>query len=365
MVADFKYAPKVPEPFRCRVPLPDTYEVIVTNGEFREEHFSLDENVLTITRRKGGIKKNGAVEHTQGEESERGYFVEVKEGSVVDETIQIIGVRDGLGDEAIEFVNGVKLGRDSGAKLLLCNHSLTTDRFETEEAFDVALASGAQLDLVVMQNEHNKSTHKTKFNISLNCGARLKIVIVALHGGCVENDITVNLKEEGAICDLNGTYLMDGTQRITTSIKMAHIAPGCMSSQLFKGILDDEAIASFTGNIVVERDAQKTEAYQANHNLLISPDAKGYTQPQLEIYADDVKCSHGATSGRLDDMALFYMRSRGIGNAEAKLLQQLAFVYDVLGKIGNEKLHARLHSLVESRLRGEFARCNNCSMHCC
>ena len=117
--------------------------------------------------------------------------------------------------------------------------------------------------------------------------------------------------------------------------------------------------------INVAKDAQKTEAYQANHNLLLSRKAKVYAQPQLEIYADDVKCSHGATSGRLDEMALFYMRSRGIGMHEAKLLQQLAFVYDVLEKINNETLRIRLQELVESRLRGEFGQCTNCSMNCC
>ena len=354
MVADFKYAPMVPEPFRCRVPLPDTHEVIVTNGVFLEERFSLDGNSLIIRKNDDQSEGNG-----------RGYSIEVKEGCKVDETIQIIGVRDGSEDETIEFFNSVKLGRNSEAKLLLCSHTLTTDRFHTEEAFNIDLAPEARLDIVIMQNEHNRSEHKAGFNIVLRKNSRLKIVIVALHGSCVENDIFVNLKEEGAICDLSGTYLMDGKQRIATSIRMVHAAAECKSTQLFKGILDDEAVASFTGNIKVERDAQKTEAYQANHNLLISPRAKGYTQPHLEIYADDVKCSHGATSGRLDEMALFYMRSRGIGKSEAELLQQLAFVFDVLEKIGNEKLRNRLYVLVESRLRGEFAQCNNCSMHCC
>jgi len=365
MVVDFKYAPVVPEPFRCRVPLPNTQEVIVTNGEFREESFSLDGDVLIIGSNKEDIDYRGESDSVCEGERARGYFVKVKDGCKVEDTIQIIGVRDGSGDEAVGFLNDIKLGRGSEARLLLCSHTLTSDRFNTEETFNIDLASGAKLDMVIMQNEHNESVHKTKFNISLKKDSRVKIVIVALHGGCVENDIVVNFKESGAVCDLNGTYLMDGSQRITTSIRMIHAVPECMSVQLFKGILDDEAIASFTGNIVVERDAQKTEAYQANHNLLISPHAKSYTQPHLEIYADDVKCSHGATSGKLDEAALFYMRSRGISKSEAKLLQQLAFVYDVLEKIENEKLRNRLQDLVESRLRGEFARCNNCSVHCC
>ena len=350
MVADFKYTPVVPEPFKCRVPLPGTHEVIITNGEFKEELFSLDRGMLVIGR---------------AQEKRKGYYLNVKRGCKVDETIQIIAVRDGSGNREVNFSNTLKLNAGSEAKLLLCSHTLTTDNFVTEEEFNIDLDAEAGLDIVVMQNEHNNSAHKTKFNISLEENSSIKIVIVSLHGGAIENNITVSLKSRGAVCDLNGAYLMDGQQRVDNNIQMAHAAPECMSSQLFKGIMDDEAIASFTGNILVERDAQKTEAYQANHNLLISPKAKAYAQPRLEIYADDVKCSHGATSGRLDEMALFYMRSRGIGKREAKLLQQLAFINDVLEKIGNDLLRERLHNLVESRLRGEFAHCSNCSMHCC
>ena len=347
MVADFKYAPKIPESFRCRTPLPDTHEIIVTNGVFSEEFFSLNGDALTV------------------ETAERGYDLNVKEGVKVGETIQIISVRDGSGVKDISFSNDFRIGCNSEAKLLLCSHTLTMDRFNTDETINIELGRDSKLEIVVMQNEHNESDHKTGFNISLKENSQLKIVIVALHGGRIDNDIVVKLKESGAICDLNGIYLIDGKQYVNTSIQMVHAAPGCLSRQLFKGILDNESIASFKGNIVVERDAQKTEAYQANHNLLISSGAKAYTQPQLEIYADDVKCSHGATSGRMDETALFYMYSRGISKPEAKLLQQQAFVYDVLEKIGNEQLRNRLNDLIESRLRGEFAHCSNCSVHCC
>ena len=144
-----------------------------------------------------------------------------------------------------------------------------------------------------------------------------------------------------------------------------HNVPECHSSQLFKGILDGESKTSFSGRIYVAKDAQKTEAYQANNNLLASKTAKAYTQPHLEIYADDVKCSHGATVGSLNEDELFYMRSRGIEKGEARLLQQQAFAYAVLEKVSNEHLRERLGSMVESRLRGEFSECSNCSKHCC
>jgi Fe-S cluster assembly protein SufD len=247
----------------------------------------------------------------------------------------------------------------------LCTHTLSLDKFNTEEVIDIKAERGSRSHVVVMQNEHNESAHKVVMNISVEEGAFVRINFVTLHGAMLENEVNVSLEGKEASCELNGAYLMDGSQVIKTNIRMNHLVPECYSSQLFKGILDDKAKAYFSGRIVVAPDAQKTQAYQANHNLLISSDAKAYAQPQLEIYADDVKCSHGATSGRLDEMGLFYMRSRGISAHEAKLLQQLAFVYDVLEKIENVHLRERLHDLVESRLRGEFGHCTNCSMNCC
>ncbi|MCK9305229.1 MAG: SufD family Fe-S cluster assembly protein, partial [Bacteroidales bacterium] len=251
------------------------------------------------------------------------------------------------------------------SSLLLCAHTLTMDEFKTGSELIINLEKGANANIVLMQNEHNLSSHTVSFKITQAEGSALKINIVSLHGGLQENIIDVRLEGSDSVCELNGIYLVDGKQVINTKINMNHLVPGCRSSQLFKGILDNEAKALFSGKINVAKDAQKTEAYQANHNLLLSRSAKVYAQPQLEIYADDVKCSHGATSGRLDEMALFYMRSRGIGAAEAKLLQQIAFVYDVLEKIDNQHLRERLSELVESRLRGEFAHCANCSMNCC
>ena len=189
--------------------------------------------------------------------------------------------------------------------------------------------------------------------------------VITLHGGEISNEIEVNLNGKGGECCVNGLYLASGQQRVSTKVNIFHNVPECHSSQLFKGILDGESRTSFSGKIYVAKDAQKTEAYQANNNLLASRTAKAYTQPHLEIYADDVKCSHGATVGSLNEDELFYMRSRGIAKDEAKLLQQQAFAYAVLEKVANESLRERLHSLLESRLRGEFSECANCSKHCC
>jgi Fe-S cluster assembly protein SufD len=137
-----------------------------------------------------------------------------------------------------------------------------------------------------------------------------------------------------------------------------------MSKQNFKGILDDQATGAFTGRILVREDAQKTEAYQTNNNICMTDEARMYSKPQLEIYADDVKCSHGATVGQLDESALFYMQSRGIPCREARLLLMRAFGSEILKSVKVEPLRERLEELVDARLRGELSRCNSCPLHC-
>ncbi len=341
----YSYAPILPEEFRCRVPLEGTVQLLVHNGILKGEY------------------RGESGEEVSAKES--GYNLILKSGAHSKSTTQIISFRDCHDTSDIEFSNEIHFEEGSEAEILLCYHTLSMDEFDTTEEINIKVDKGAKGEIVVMQNEHNDSRHTTKFNIEVDEEAFLRINVVTLHGAQLDNSFDVKLKGERANCELNGIYLMDGEQIVNSNIRMNHLVPNCLSSQLFKGILDDKAFARFTGRIVVAQDAQKTEAFQSNHNLLISKEARAYTEPQLEIYADDVSCSHGATSGSLDEEGLFYMRQRGIAEREAKLLLQLAFVYDVLGEISNQELRDRLVDLVELRLRGEFAHCENCSMNCC
>ena len=331
MENNYIYIPGDPqqEEFRCRVPLKDTEQVFVVDGKGEKMGLSLGK------------------------------------GEVLPQMLQVISVRSGQPAQELAYSSDYVLDERAQAKVLLCSHTLSMEDFVTSEAVNVSLAKGAILDMVVMQNEHNKSKHSTSFKVQMAEGAVFNLNVVTLHGGEISNEIEVNLNGKGGECCVNGLYLADGQQRVSTKVNIFHNVPECHSSQLFKGILDGESRTSFSGKIYVAKDAQKTEAYQANNNLLASKTAKAYTQPHLEIYADDVKCSHGATVGSLNEDELFYMRSRGIAKDEAKLLQQQAFAYAVLEKVANESLRERLHSLLESRLRGEFSECANCSKHCC
>lgn len=325
--------PEIVNQFRCRVPMKGTRQLFLING---------------------GV---------QG--TNNPFSFKAGRGIKMEDILQVISVRTSDSPLDISFEDNIVLEKDSSAHILLCSHTFSLDKFVTHEKINISLEKGAVADILLMQNEHNGAVHHTIFDIEMAEGASLKMSFLTLHGGNIQNTVTANLNGEHAALDLSGLYLVDGKQKVENDITLYHRVPNCKSQQLFKGILDDSSITRFTGIINVVPDAQKTEAYQANHNLLLSNDAKIYSQPQLEIYADDVKCSHGATNGRLDEEELFYMRSRGIPVHEAKLLQQLAFAYEVLGKISNDELRERMLVLVEKRLRGEFSDCKNCSKNCC
>lgn len=327
------YAPALKEEFRCRVPLRDTRQLFLVDG----------------TVQGGGTPLSFRLDA----------------GEQLAQMLQIIAVRSAEGPRSLSFSDTFHFGSGSDGRILLCAHTFSLDPFETDEHVQIVLEENARAEFVVMQNEHNGARHETAYEITLAAGAALDMVFLSLHGGEIRNRLDIKMQGEGAVCNLSGLYLIDGAQRMDYDIRLTHAVPHCSSRQIVKGILDDDGRAHFDGLIRVEPGAQQTEAYQSNHNLLASATAKAYTRPQLEIYADDVKCSHGATIGRLDPDELFYMRSRGIPVSEARVLQQMAFANEVVEKISSPELRERMQNLVEKRLRGEFSRCRNCSKNCC
>lgn len=170
-------------------------------------------------------------------------------------------------------------------------------------------------------------------NIEVQSGHRTEMVLLVYPGTSCDVKIDVRLDGEGAEANVYGVYVCGGDEKVRISVDMHHDHPHCSSRQLFKGIAGGTSRVDFYGKIIVAQDAQRTEAYQENHNILLSDGAKVDTKPQLEIYADDVKCSHGATIGRLNEEEQFYMRSRGISLEEAKVLQMISFIAPVLEQI--------------------------------
>lgn len=184
-----------------------------------------------------------------------------------------------------------------------------------------------------------------KGQYQVQAGEVLNLQFVVLPGESRDIDVSVDLLGPGAEAHLKGLYLCKADEKVNFRIVMHHCAPGCKSTQLFNGIAGGQAQVSFHGTIVVAPDAQQTEAYQENHNIVLTPEAKVNTQPQLEIYADDVKCSHGATVGQLNEDELFYMRSRGIPESEAKTLQMLSFLSPVVPEGREEEIEQAVKQL--------------------
>lgn len=185
------------------------------------------------------------------------------------------------------------------------------------------------------------------FDFSLAGNASLTVTFVAFAGASCRVNVGVSLNGEGAECNLNGLYAADGENSVQFDVRMDHRSGGCRSNQLFKGMAFDSGVTRFGGLIHVPQYAQKTEAYQANHNLLLSRSAKAFSKPQLEIYADDVKCSHGATVGRLNEDEIFYMRSRGISEKQAFSLACTAFAVEALSAISDAPLRDRILHLFD------------------
>ncbi len=186
--------------------------------------------------------------------------------------------------------------------------------------------------------------------------ASLSLVLVVLPGVSKDISLSVSLNGEDSRVEIAGLYLCPDDERVNIRLNLVHAVPGCVSHQLFKGIVAGNARTSFHGLIRVAQDAQKTEAFQENHNLLLSDKAEARTKPQLEIYADDVKCSHGATIGRLDEEEQFYMRSRGISEEDAALLQMFSFLSPVVSRIDDEARRSEISELIASVLPAFTAR---------
>jgi Fe-S cluster assembly protein SufD len=194
---------------------------------------------------------------------------------------------------------------------------------------------------------HGKYIALPKGQYQVQAGETLNLQFVVLPGESKDIDVSIDLCGPGAEAHLKGLYLCNGNEKVNFRIVMHHKAPGCKSTQLFNGIAGGQAQVTFNGTIVVAPDAQQTEAYQENHNIVLTPEAKVETKPQLEIYADDVKCSHGATVGQLNEDELFYMRSRGIPEKEAKTLQMLSFLSPVIPEGREEEILLSLHHVLE------------------
>ncbi|MBR1549369.1 MAG: Fe-S cluster assembly protein SufD [Bacteroidales bacterium] len=228
----------------------------------------------------------------------------------------------------------------------------------------IDIEEGASLELYRLQDLHTPQQALTETHITMRRNARLRMCTVTLGGNHVRNNVIVRMLDEGCELTADGLYLIDREQQCDNYIFVEHAKPHCTSHTLYKGIIDDSARARFNGHVLVQDGAVKTEAFQTNRNILLTDKAHVDTRPFLEIYNDDVKCSHGSTIGQLDEQALFYLQTRGISARTAMTMLSYAFCDEVIRGIGIERLRDTVGDMVKKRLHGELTSCADCAIAC-
>ncbi len=368
------------EVFKCDVPNMSTALYFVVNDTFCNEALpkaQLPEGVLL------GSLKEMAEQHPElvakyygqladtGKDSivalntmlaQDGLFLYVPRHVVVEKPIQLVNI---LRADVNFMVNRrvlIVLEEGAQATLLACDHAMNNVDFLVTQVIEVFAGAGSSFDFYELEETHNATVRCSNLFVKQEADSHVLLNGMTLHNGVTRNTTEVLLNGRGADINLLGMAIADKQQRVDNLTFIDHAVSDCTSNELFKYVLDDSAVGAFAGKVLVREGAQHTASQQTNRNLCATREARMYTQPQLEIYADDVKCSHGATVGQLDENALFYMQQRGISEKEARLLLMFAFVNEVVDAIRLDALKDRLHRLVEKRFRGELNKCQGCAI---
>ncbi len=369
--------------FRCDVPMLDAHVLTVLNGFYYHPEgpplHELENGIIYGSLREATLRYPDLVARHLGKNatleqesfvalntafSQDGIFLYVPENQKLERPIQIIHLLLSDKNQMVQHRNLFIAEKNSEAQVIICDHTLSPHMYLTNSVTEVFAGMNSDLDILRLQNEHNNSCQVTNTWIRQERDSRCQHGTVTLHGGMVRNNLHVRMEGEGAETNALGLFLIDKMQHVDSFTVIEHASPHCTSNQHYKGVLDDDSTGAFNGKIHVYPDAQKTMAYQTNNNILLTDTAKMSSKPQLEIFADDVRCSHGATVGQLDENAMFYLQSRGISRDESRLMLMVAFADEVISRIRQPALQERISDLVNKRLRGELSRCNNCAMHC-
>lgn len=360
--------------FRCDVPNLSTMLYFVVNDAFYSKVLpkgnipegvvigSLKELATSQYYHRLASKDEDAVTSLNTMLAQDGLYVYVPKGVVLDRAIQIINILRSDVDLMVNRRVLIIVEEGAEAKFLFCDHAADDRKFLATQVIEVYVGKNAKLDLYCLEETHAKNVRISNVYIDQQANSRVNHNVITLHNGVTRNKLNLELNGEGAECYCNGCVIADKQQHVDNNTLITHYVPHCTSKELYKYVLNDEAVGSFAGKVYVAKDAQKTASQMTNQNLCATKQARMYTQPMLEIYADDVKCAHGSTVGQLNDAAMFYMQQRGISRKEAQLLLQFAFINEVIDQMELEPLRDRLHYLVEKRFRGELSKCEGCKL---
>jgi len=368
--------------FRCEIHNFETYLFTQLNGWYVYERAPLTElpNGVIVGSLNAAIKKfpeafkehynryaldekNGLVALNTAF-AQDGIFIMVPDNVTVEKPVQIVNVVNSSESLFLQPRHLLILGKNSSLQLLHCDDSLHHENTFINTVTEVYMDENSVFEHYKLQNKDEGSAVLNSLFIHQESGSRAYSQTLTFNGGLIRNDIHAGIYGRGCETNLYGLYLVGGKQHVDNHVYVDHAGPDNTSYQLYKGIIDDEASAVFNGHIIVQRDAQHTNALQVNKNILLTENAHVNTKPFLEIYADDVKCSHGATVGQLDPEAMFYLRSRGICEKNARMLLMYAFAAEVVNKINIDILKERIDLMLQKRLRGELTICDQCVLHC-
>ncbi|MEZ4826327.1 MAG: Fe-S cluster assembly protein SufD [Bacteroidia bacterium] len=278
-----------------------------------------------------------------------GVVIKVPQSRIAPAPVHLLHIHHSGGQAAaIQTRNLFVVEKGAGVKILESSHSLSHETAALSNAVtEIRVGQNASAEYIQLQMESAHSSRITRTEVYQEADSRFSTFTITLSGQLVRNNLNIRLGGPNGESILMGAYLLSGLQHLDNHTQVDHIAPHCYSNELYKGMIAEKATGVFNGKIHVHRDAQKTNAFQSNRNILLSDTANIYTKPQLEIYADDVKCSHGATTGRLDEDAMFYLQARGIPADKARMILVHAFIMEVVENISLEPVADYIASLID------------------
>ncbi len=343
-------------------------QLVFMNGHFASELSSLDKLPNGVTVR--GLAKEIAAKTSHVENhlgrylniqrdafcalntafAEDGAFVHVRRGAVVEQPIYLLFISTATESPSMNHPRNLFLVEEESQVAIVEDYLSLGDTAGSlcNTATELVAKDGAIVSHYMIEREHKQSFNISTLRLELGRNANVASHSVLLGGGIVRNNVHPVLAGEGGECVINGLFVGSGKQHLDNYMLVEHAQPHCSSRQFYNGILDDSAHGVFHGRIIVHKDAQKTDAKQTNRNLLLSDNAQIDTKPQLEIYADDVKCTHGATIGQIEENALFYLRSRGIDEVSARKLLLMAFANECLDRMREDSVRSGIEKLLSN-----------------
>lgn len=370
------------ESFRCDVPQLSTSLFLVINDAFAETsgcRNNIPEGVEVMSLSAFTVKNPEFIGKYYGSIADisnpivaldtllcqDGVVIHVSKGVKVESAIQIVNILNNVTPLMAARRLLIVMDEDSEARVLMCDHTQSADvGFCTLQVIEIVAGKRSKLDFYDLEESTVNTTRLSSLYLHQDEESEVLLDAMTLYNGVTRNEFFTRFAGRHARLRMLGMGIEDDSRRLDTYSRISHDVPECNTDELFKYVVDDDAMGAFAGLIYVAEGAVKTEAYQSNRNLVGSDRAKMHSKPQLEIYNDDVKCSHGTAIGQLDEKQLFYMMTRGITEQQARLMLKQAFMSDVIDGISLPPLRDRLKLMVERRFAGEQTACASCPVGC-